>query len=60
MYMGVKKLKTPSYFLLVKNFYIVTFWKTTKKFPFNDTLLKELGILQPAKTLIMKLQLLLN
>ena len=41
---------TKPFFAAVRKFYIATIRKMTKKFPFDDTLLKDLGILQPEKT----------
>ena len=41
---------TKPFFAAVRNFYIATIRKMTKNFPFNDTLLKDLAILQPEKT----------
>ena len=41
---------TKPFFSAVRNFYIASLKKMLKKFPFDDTLLKDLGILQPNKT----------
>ena len=40
----------PFFFLCVKAFYSVTLQKLFKKFPFGDTILQDLGIVQPTKT----------
>ena len=37
-------------FRAVRKFYIATLKKMLKKFPFGDTLLRDLGVLQPDKT----------
>ena len=41
---------TKPFFSVVSNFYIASLKKMLKKFPFDDTLLNDLGILQPNKT----------
>ena len=41
---------TKSFFCSVRKFYLATIKKMLKKFPFGDSLLKDLGILQPEKT----------
>lgn len=38
------------FFSAVKQFYLATLKKMFKKFPFGDTILKDLGIVQPNKT----------
>lgn len=38
------------FFSAVKQFYMTTLKKMFKKFPFGDTILKDLGIVQPSKT----------
>ena len=38
------------FFGAVRKFYTATLKKRLKKFPFDDTLLKDLGVLQPEKT----------
>ena len=38
------------FFSAVKQFYFATLQKMFKKFPFGDTILKDLGIVQPNKT----------
>ena len=47
----LKKRWTPNHFFLcVKSFYSATLQKFFKKFPFGDTILQDLGIVQPTKT----------
>ena len=41
---------TKPFFSAVRKFYVASLKKMLKKFPFNDTLLKDLGVLQPDKT----------
>ena len=41
---------TKPFFTAVRNFYVATITKMLKKFPFNDTLMKDLTTLQPEKT----------
>ena len=38
------------FFAAVRNFYVATLKKMLLKFPFGDSLLKDLGVLQPEKT----------
>ena len=38
------------FFKSIRNFYITSLQKMIQKFPFQDSLLKDLGILQPEKT----------
>ena len=38
------------FFSAVRQFYLVTLKKMFKKFPFGDTILRDLGIVQPSKT----------
>ena len=40
----------PFFFLCIKTFYSATLQKLFKKFPFGDTILQDLGIVQPTKT----------
>ncbi len=42
-------MNTTPFFEAVKEFYLATLKKMFKKFPFGDTILKDLGI-QPQKT----------
>lgn len=41
---------TKPFFAAVRNFYLATIKKMLLKFPFSDSLLKDLGVLQPEKT----------
>lgn len=41
---------TKPFFSAVRKFYLATIQKMLKKFPFGDTLLQDLGILQPNRT----------
>ena len=41
---------TKPFFSAVRKFYVASLKKMRKKFPFGDTLLKDLGVLQPDKT----------
>ena len=41
---------TKPFYVAVRKFYLATIKKMLKKFPFGDSILKDLGILQPEKT----------
>ena len=41
---------TKPFFTAVRNFYVASLKKMIQKFPFGDSLLKDLGVLQPEKT----------
>ena len=43
-------MDTQPFFLSVRKFYLATLKKMLQKFPFGDSLLKDLGIVQPNKT----------